>query len=374
MELSAAERARYQRHLSLAEVGEAGQRRLRDARVLVVGAGGLGSPVALYLAAAGIGTVGLADGDRVELSNLQRQVLYDTSAVGRPKTEVAAARLRALNADIRVVEHRETLRAASIATILGGYDVVVDGTDRISTRYVVNDACVLLRKPLVAAAIHRFEGQAFTYVPDRGPCYRCLFPAADDRLAPNCADAGVLGVLPGVLGALQATEAVKLVLGIGTPLVGRLLVFDALEMRFDEFRFARRADCAVCGDRPTITSLAQSVADELPAIGPVRLAEMLRAARAAGPPLTLIDVREPAEYAVGHLRGAVNVPLAGVAQALGALPASGTFIFMCRSGGRSASACRLAREAGREGVLNLEGGLLAWAREVDPGLRVAEPP
>ncbi|MEN9704505.1 MAG: hypothetical protein RLZZ393_384, partial [Pseudomonadota bacterium] len=246
---------RYARHLALAEVGTAGQARLRAARVLLVGTGGLGSPAALYLAAAGIGTLGLVDFDTVDVSNLQRQVLFGTADIGRPKVEAAREKLVALNPGTRVVAHDLKVDAASAAALFAGYDLVLDGSDRLSTRYLVNDACVLGGKPLVSAAIHRFEGQAMTYVPGRGPCYRCLFPDAEKALVPSCAEAGVLGVLPGVMGSLQATEAIKLVLGIGEPLIGRFLVYDALTLRFQEFRFARRQDCAVCGDNPRITSL-----------------------------------------------------------------------------------------------------------------------
>src|SRR5215470_241055 len=252
MALSADERTRYQRHLTLAEIGEAGQERLKAARVLVVGAGGLGSPAALYLAAAGCGTLGLLDCDRVELSNLQRQVLFDTGAVARPKALAGRERLSALNPDIRVIAHEVELRAGNVRELLAGYDLVLDGSDRLATRYLVNDACVLARLPLVSAAIHRFEGQLLTYRPGEGPCYRCVFPEAPDGLVGNCATAGVLGVLPGVLGTLQATEAIKLIAGVGTTLTGRLLIYDALAMRFDELRAARRTDCPVCGDAPTI--------------------------------------------------------------------------------------------------------------------------
>ncbi|MFP5306180.1 MAG: HesA/MoeB/ThiF family protein, partial [Gammaproteobacteria bacterium] len=256
MALSAAERERYRRHLALPDVGEAGQEKLKAARVLLVGAGGLGAPSALYLAAAGVGTLGLVDGDRVELSNLQRQVLYTSEDIGRAKAVAARARLQALNPGITVIAHDTWLTADNAMELIAGYDLVLDGTDRLDARYLVNDACVLLRKPLVTAAIHQFEGQAMTYVPGQGPCYRCLFPDAEDAVVASCAQAGVLGVLPGVLGSLQALEAVKLILGIGAALCGRLLSFDALALRFDEFRFARRADCAVCGDAPTITTPA----------------------------------------------------------------------------------------------------------------------
>jgi adenylyltransferase/sulfurtransferase len=367
--LSASERSRYQRHLSLAEIGAAGQERLKAARVLVIGAGGLGSPAALYLAAAGCGTLGLLDCDRVELSNLQRQILFDTAALGRPKAEAGRERLAALNPDIKVVAHALELRAANIGALLTEYDLVLDGTDRLATRYLVNDACVILGKPLVSAAIHRFEGHLMTYVPGRGPCYRCLFAQAPDGVVGTCATAGVLGVLPGVLGTLQATEALKLITGVGEPLIGRLLVYDALEMRFQELRAARRADCPVCGDAPTITTMQ----DPLPTAG-VRhmtvseLAALLRATPSATP--RLIDVREPYEYAAGHLAGAVNIPLGQLPQRLAELGDAAP-VLICRSGGRSLAACKIALAAGVAAPANLEGGMLAWAAQIDPAVRVA---
>jgi len=253
--LDAAERERYARHLLLPELGEAGQERLKAARVLLVGAGGLGSPAALYLAAAGVGSLTIVDHDRVEPSNLQRQVLYDTADVGAPKAEVAARRLRALNPAIRVEPHVLRLDAGNVLRLIEGHDLVVDGSDRLATRYLVADACVIGATPLVSAAIHRFEGQAFSYRPGT-PCYRCLFPESARAAAPSCAEAGVLGVLPGILGSLQAAEAIKLLAGIGEPLLGRLLVLDALAMRWQEFRFGRRIDCAVCGAAPAIRSPA----------------------------------------------------------------------------------------------------------------------
>jgi adenylyltransferase/sulfurtransferase len=374
----------------------------------VIGAGGLGSPAALYLAAAGVGTLGVVDCDRVEVSNLQRQVLFDTQDVGQLKAEAARERLQALNPDITIVAHPVELRAANVREVLGGYDVILDGTDRLNTRYLVNDACVLLRKPLVSAAIHRFEGQAMTYVPgpiasdqaapeQLAPCYRCLFPEAPEGLVPTCAQAGVLGVLPGVLGAIQATEALKLVVGIGEPLVGRLLVYDALEMRFREFPFARRPECAVCGDQPAITEPQdgdQVCEDAIRRLTARQLEPLLQAASlrggsqgrpppgvrsmsaeqgpaGAGQAVVLIDVREPAEYAAGHLQGAVNIPVGDLPRRIGEIPREPTAVFMCRSGGRSAAACRIAVRAGFEAPINLEGGLLAWAAEVDSTLNVA---
>jgi sulfur-carrier protein adenylyltransferase/sulfurtransferase len=373
--LSAAERSRYHRHIALPEVGQGGQERLRGARVLVVGAGGLGSPAALYLAAAGVGTLGLVDCDRVELSNLQRQVLFDSASVGRLKTEAARERLLALNPEITVVAHTLTLRAENVLEVLRDYDVVLDGTDRLTTRYVVNDACVLLGKPLVSAAIHRFEGHAMTYLPGRGPCYRCLFPAAEGVVA-NCAEAGVLGVLPGVLGAIQATEAVKILTGIGEPIVGRLLTYDALELRFFELPVTRRADCAVCGEHPTITAPSEAgelcdsiAADRVRRLTATALRDLLAAERTRAE-LDLIDVREPREFDSGRLPGARNIPLGDLERRLGELLAERTPVFLCRSGRRSLMACALALRGGIEAPAHLEGGLLAWAAEVDPALGV----
>jgi sulfur-carrier protein adenylyltransferase/sulfurtransferase len=377
MALSAAERARYDRHLALAEIGAAGQERLQRARVLVAGAGGLGSPAALYLAAAGVGTLGIIDGDRIELSNLQRQVLFASADIGRLKAPTARERLRSLNPDITVVAHAVTLTDRNVASVLEGYDLVLDGTDRVNTRYLINDACVILRKPLVSAAIHRFEGQAMTYVPGRGPCYRCLFAEPQPGAVASCAEAGVLGVLPGVLGTIQATEAIKLLTGIGAPLIGRLLIYDALELRFTELPVARRADCAVCGEHPTITSARDAGEScDLTDLSSVRrlTAAALRDQLAAGQDgrgLLLIDVREPREFNTAHLEGACNIPLGELARRLGELTEGRTPVFICRSGRRSLSACALALRAGIPAPAHLEGGLLAWAAELDPTFEVA---
>ena len=383
MSLTPAELARYQRHLSLSEIGAAGQEQLKAAKMLLVGAGGLGSPAALYLAAGGIGNLGIIDHDRVDASNLQRQVLFATADIGALKADTARARLLALNPDIKVVSYPHKLTASNALELLRPYDIIIDGSDRLATRYLVNDACVLLGKPLVSAAIHRFEGQAMTYVPGAGPCYRCLFGAADDGAVPNCAEAGVLGVLPGVMGTLQATEAIKLILGIGELLVGRLLTYDALAMRFDEFRFARRHDCAVCGDQPTIRTLR----DGEPAtqrLSPRELQSLIDAAAGAHPrsssepgapaTLCLIDVRQPEEFAVAHLPNALNLPLTHLPQRLADIPSAAHVVFICRSGGRSQAACRTAAAAGLRGAADLEGGLLAWCSEVDTSFTVAPPP
>lgn len=379
MTLTSPELERYSRHLALREIGVAGQEKLKAARVLIVGAGGLGSPSALYLAAAGVGTLGVVDHDRVDVSNLQRQVLYDTASVGVPKAEAARQRLQALNPGLQLISHQVVLRAANVRDIVAGYDLVLDGTDQFASRYLTNDACVLLGKPLVSAAIHRFEGQAMTYVPGRGPCYRCLFPEPPAAgLVPNCAEAGVLGVLPGVLGTIQATEAIKLIVGLGEPLVGRLLTYDALAMRFGEFAFARRKDCAVCGERPTIVEpkdiAAVCSAEELAAIQRMsagELAELLQRAAHAGAAVHVIDVREPCEFTVAHLADAVNIPVGQLQQRLGELPPHTLPIFVCRGGGRSLTAATIALRAGVTHLAHLEGGLLAWARDVDASFEVA---
>ncbi|WP_129775157.1 molybdopterin-synthase adenylyltransferase MoeB [Peristeroidobacter soli] len=367
--LSPADLARYSRHLALREIGIPGQEKLKAAKVLLVGAGGLGSPAALYLAASGVGTIGVIDNDRVDVSNLQRQVLYDTQSVGRPKAEVAKERLLALNPEIELVSHTVELRAANVREIFSKYDVVLDGTDRFNTRYLSNDACVILRKPLVSAAIHRFEGQAMTYIPGQAPCYRCLFPEPPaDGLVPNCAEAGVLGVLPGVMGTIQATEAIKVIVGVGEPLLGRLLTYDALAMRFGEFRFTRRPDCAVCGDHPTIhepADLAEACSAEVTRrLSPLELRELLGK-------VAIVDVRSPNEFRASHLPGAVSIPVGEVERRLAEIPRDQLVVFICRSGGRSLTASAVATRAGMTNVADLEGGLLAWAKELDPSFVVA---
>jgi molybdopterin/thiamine biosynthesis adenylyltransferase/rhodanese-related sulfurtransferase len=370
--LSPADLARYSRHLALREIGVQGQEKLKAASVLLVGAGGLGSPAALYLAASGVGTIGVLDNDRVDVSNLQRQVLYDTQSVGRPKAEAAKERLLGLNPEIELVSHPVELRASNVREIFGKYDVILDGTDRFNTRYLTNDACVILRKPLVSAAIHRFEGQAMTYVPDQAPCYRCLFPEPPaDGLVPNCAEAGVLGVLPGVMGTIQATEAIKLIVGVGEPLLGRLLTYDALAMRFGEFRFTRRPDCAVCGDQPTIhepADLAEvcsaDVMAQVQRLSPLALRELFGK-------VAIVDVRSPKEFGVSHLPDAVNIPVGEVQQRLAEIPRDRPVVFICRSGARSMTASALATRAGLANVAHLEGGLLGWAKDLDQSFVVA---
>ena len=375
--MSGPELARYSRHLRLPEVGLEGQRRIKAARVVVLGAGGLGSPAAMYLAAAGVGTIGLVDFDRVELTNLQRQLLHDTADVGRPKTESGRDRLRALNPEVDVRVHTERLDSSNALGILGEYDVIVDGSDNFPTRYLLSDAAVILGRPLIYGAIFRFEGQASVFAAADGPCYRCLFrEPPPPELAPNCAEAGVLGVLPGLIGSVQATETLKLVMGRGRPLAGRLLLVDALEMEFRELRVRRDPDCPACGERPTITSLidyeafcasATAAPDGVPAIEAVDLARRLT----GGESITLLDVREPFEWAICNLGpvGARLLPLGRLAEHVDELRGVGPLVIHCRSGVRSAEAVALLRNAGIGDVHNLSGGILAWARDVDPDLQ-----
>lgn len=376
MTLSASELERYSRHVVLSEIGRAGQEKLKAARVLIVGAGGLGSPAGLYLAASGVGTLGIIDGDHVELSNLQRQILFSAADVGQPKAIVATRRLHELNPDISVVAHAFELGADNVGALVGSYDLVIDGTDRTATRYLINDVCVILGKPLVSAAIHRFEGHALTYVPGRGACYRCLFPDATLGGAVNCAEAGVLGVLPGVLGTIQATEAIKIIVGLGEPLVGRLLTYDALEMQFREFPVSRRTDCAVCGNAPRVASLddvsAPSSADPVRVrrILPTELAALIQNAARDGPSIRLIDVRDPDEFAAGHLASSESIPLTDLERDARTLGDTGITVFICRSGTRSLRACAVASRRGLKEPAHLEGGLVAWAAMIDPSMHV----
>jgi molybdopterin/thiamine biosynthesis adenylyltransferase/rhodanese-related sulfurtransferase len=373
--LSSEDRERYSRHLVLKEIGPQGQERLARARVLIIGAGGLGSPAALYLAAAGVGTLGVLDCDRVDLSNLQRQVLFDSAAVGASKALEARERLLALNSSIKVIAHAVELVPGNARELIGAYDLIVDGTDRLPTRYLINDACVLLGKSLVSAAIYRFEGQAFTYAPGRGPCYRCAFPEPPADAAPSCAEVGVLGVLPGVLGAIQATEVIKLIVGVGEPLIGRLLTYDALQMRFRDLKVSARSDCPVCGTHPTIKDLNASAKSETvhtPSIRPLTpqaLQELIDQSGTSNR-LQIVDVREADEFAAGHLAGSINLPLGALPQKVTELSGS-SVVFVCRSGARSHRAAELAAQAGISAVGHLQGGLLAWAASRDPKLHVA---
>jgi molybdopterin/thiamine biosynthesis adenylyltransferase/rhodanese-related sulfurtransferase len=372
MTLSSSELSRYSRHLALPEIGLTGQETLKNARVLVIGAGGLGAPALLYLASGGVGTIGIVDFDRVDLSNLQRQVLYTVDDVGQPKVRVAARRLKALNPHVQVREHEVVLRAENVRDIFEQYDCVIDGTDQFATRYLVNDACVLLRKPLVSAAIHRFEGQAMTYVPGKG-CYRCLFPVAPSAGAvPNCAEAGVLGVLPGVLGAVQATEAMKWILGVGELLTNRLLTYDALTMRVNEFSFTPREDCAVCGANPSIRELQDLVPvcslDQLNSIQRIEPRDLMQWRDGSE---LVIDVRRATEFEVSHLLGAKNIPLDELPERANELLGQPKVLFVCRGGTRSFAACQIAIARGIKNPAHLEGGLLTWSQEMQPTFVVA---
>ncbi|MEO8587218.1 MAG: molybdopterin-synthase adenylyltransferase MoeB [Acidobacteriota bacterium] len=367
------ERVRYARHLALPGVGEEGQERLKAARVLVVGAGGLGSPVALYLAAAGVGTLGLVDFDAVEVTNLQRQILFGTGDVGRPKLEAAAEHLQRLNPGVRVVPHALYLSSLNALDILAAYDIIADGTDNFPARYLVNDACVLLGKPNVHASVSRFDGQASVFWAAKGPCYRCLFeepPPAD--LVPSCAEGGVLGVLPGLLGTIQATEVLKLLLGAGEPLIGRLLLVDALRMEMRTIGVPKNPACAICGSTPTVTGLvdyevfcagrpAAPSAETLPA----ELAGRLAAGGGGDAPF-LLDVREPFEIPARALAGALNIPLAALPSRLDDVPRARDVVVYCESGIRSARALAILRAAGHARARHLAGGIARWQREGRP--------
>ena len=368
MELTSRERQRYSRHLLLPEVGEEGQRRLKSARVLCVGAGGLGSPAALYLAAAGIGTLGLVDFDVVDFSNLQRQIIHGTADVGRSKLESAQSRIEALNPEVRVETFDAHFSVANAKTLVEAFDVIVDGTDNFPARYLVNDACVMYGRPNAWGSIFRFEGQASVFATPGGPCYRCLHPEPPPAgLVPSCAEAGVLGVLPGIIGTIQATEALKLILGIGDPLIGRFLVYDALKMRFRELKLPRDPDCPVCGTRPSITTLRESAAscEVRGGGGPECSVRELKARIDAGAAPLILDVREPSEAAICSLPGARLIPLGELERSLGELDPSAEIVVHCKSGGRSARAVTLMRDKGFTRTSNLTGGILQWISEID---------
>lgn len=365
------ERLRYARHLSLPEIGAAGQARLREARVLLIGAGGLGSPAALYLAAAGVGTLGIVDDDVVDLTNLQRQVLHGTSALGARKVDSAKARLQDLNPHVRVDAHALRLTSANAVDLFRRHDLVVDGSDNFPTRYLVNDAAVLSGRPYVYGSIFRFEGQVSVFGVPGGPCYRCLYaePPAPE-LIPSCAEAGVLGVLPGVIGSLQALEAIKLLAGIGTPLVGRLALFDGLALRWRELQVRRDPSCPACGDHPSITAPIdyEAFCGMRPATSddPEILPEQLEALRAAGTPLTLLDVREPWECDIASIPGSQCIPLGRLPGRLAEVPRDRLVVTVCHHGMRSLMARAFLLEAGVPQVVSLAGGVDAWAGSVDP--------
>jgi len=377
--LTTKEIRRYSRHLTLPEVGVAGQEKLKAASVLCIGAGGLGSPVAMYLAAAGVGRLGLVDFDVVDETNLQRQIIHGTSAVGRSKLESARARLSDINPNVAVECHATRLSSANALEIFGRYDVVIDGTDNFATRYLSNDACVLLRKPNIYGAIFRFEGQASVFAPHLGgPCYRCLFPEPPPTgMVPSCAEGGVLGVLPGIIGVIQATEVIKLILGKGDPLLGRLLLYNALDMKFREMKIRRDTNCPVCGEHPTITKLidyeqfcgvrGEPIMNEQPTgdeITAVELAAMLK----RSDKFTLVDVRELDEWAICHIPGATLLPLSALPQRFGELPKDGRIVLHCKGGKRSMKALQFLRQQGYTDLKSVKGGIDAWSTDVDPSV------
>ena len=371
--LSNEEIRRYSRHLLLPEVGLDGQRRLKAARVICIGAGGLGSPVAMYLAAAGVGTLGLVDFDTVEFSNLQRQILHGTPDVGRSKLDSARERLNAINPDVRLEMFDTSLTSANALDLLGRFDIVVDGTDNFPTRYLVNDACVLVGKPNVYGSIFRFEGQASVFATGEGPCYRCLYPEPPPPgLVPSCAEGGVLGVLPGIIGTIQAAETIKLILGAGEPLVGRFLVFDALRMRFRELKLRKDPECPVCGSHPTIRQLIdydQFCGITRAAVHPPEFettAEELKAQLEGGVDVIVLDVREPQERVINRIPGSKLIPLGELPGRLQELDSAKDIVAYCRVGIRSAQAVELLRAAGFGRAKNLKGGIIEWIDRVDP--------
>ena len=379
-ELSADELARYSRHITLPEVGLEGQRKLKAARVLCVGTGGLGSPLAFYLAAAGIGTLGLVDFDVVDASNLQRQIIHSTRDIGRKKLDSAAEKLTALNPGLNVVKHETMLSSANALEILKDYDIVADGTDNFPTRYLVNDACVLLGKPNVYGSIFRFEGQASVFGTKNGPCYRCLYPEPPPPgLVPSCAEGGVLGILPGLVGVIQATETIKLILGQGDPLVGRLLLVDSLAMRFRELKLRKNPECPVCGEHPTVTQLIdyqqfcgiKPPSEEEKVLNngiPQMSVQELKRRMDSGDDLLVLDVREPYEYQIANIGGTL-VPMNDVPRRLDEISRDREIIVQCRSGARSQRVAEFLKQNGYEKVANLAGGILAWSDQIDPSIR-----
>jgi molybdopterin/thiamine biosynthesis adenylyltransferase/rhodanese-related sulfurtransferase len=379
--LNSAQVQRYARHLIMPEVAMEGQKRLKAARVLCIGTGGLGSPLSLYLAAAGVGTLGLADFDVVDVSNLQRQIIHFTSDVGRSKIDSAREKLEALNPDLNVVRHEQTIDSSNALELFAGYDVIVDGTDNFPTRYLVNDACVLLGKPNVYGSIFRFDGQATVFFPPGGPCYRCLYPEPPPPdLVPNCAEGGVLGILPGLIGVVQATETVKLILRAGRPLIGRLLLYDALEMSFREMKVRKNHRCPICGPNATIRELidyqefcglhsagngpAKGSAADGDEITPLELKALID----QGAATVILDVRNPEEIAICRIAGSTVIPLPELPGRLSELDQAASYVVHCKSGMRSAKAIGVMQAAGFSRLKNLSGGILAWIKDVDPSL------
>lgn len=373
--LTPAEMRRYARHLTIPEFGMEGQRKLRAAGVLCIGAGGLGSPIAMYLAAAGVGRIGIVDPDVVDESNLQRQLLHGTADVGRSKLDSASERLKGINPHVEIVGHAVRFTGENAMDITREYDVVIDGTDNFPTRYLSNDVCVFLRKPNIYGSILRFEGQCSVFAPHRGgPCYRCMAPQPPaPGLVPSCAEGGVLGVLPGLIGTMQATEAIKLIAGIGEPLIGRLLHVDTLGMKFRTFNLRRDPECPVCGDHPTITApidyegfcgipKAMDAKSDVPEVTVQELKSMMEKKE----DFLLLDVREPSEWAIARLPGATLIPLGDLANRMGELPKNKKLVVHCKSGGRSAKAVGALRDAGFPDTWNVTGGINAWSKEIDP--------
>jgi adenylyltransferase/sulfurtransferase len=380
VEFSNDEIARYSRHLIMPEVTLEGQKKLKSASILCIGTGGLGSPIALYLAAAGVGRLGLVDGDIVDFSNLQRQILHGTKDVGRKKLNSARDRIRDVNPNVQVDLYDTFFTAANAREIVEPYDIVIDGTDNFPTRYLSNDICVFLKKPNVYGSIFRFDGQVTVFAPHLGgPCYRCLFPEPPPPgMVPSCAEGGVLGVLPGVIGVIQAIEAIKLICGIGEPLIGRMIQFDALKMKFREFKLRRDPKCPVCGENPAITELIDyeqfcgipqaKAAEEEEAAVPAITVKDLKAKLDRGDAFRLIDVREPFEWDICRIPGATLIPLGQLPARLSELDSADEIVLQCKSGARSARALRLLQEAGFGKVWNVEGGIAAWAEEIDPAV------
>jgi molybdopterin/thiamine biosynthesis adenylyltransferase/rhodanese-related sulfurtransferase/molybdopterin converting factor small subunit len=374
-QLSHAEVLRYSRHLLLPEVGMAGQRKLKAARVLTIGAGGLGSPLSLYLAAAGVGTIGIVDFDAVDLTNLQRQIVHGTSTLGKPKLDSAEARLTDLNPNVRIEKHEARLSSENALDIIREYDIVVDGTDNFPTRYLVNDACVLLDKPNVYGSIFRFEGQASVFYAKQGPCYRCLYSEPPPPgLVPSCAEGGVLGVLPGIIGSIQALETIKWIIGAGDSLIGRLVLFDALKFRFRELQLRKDPACPICGEHPSIHQLIDyeafcGIGAEPSYAGPEITAEELqREMREKGRELVLLDVREPHEWEIAHIDGARLIPLGQLPERLGELDGHAEIVTQCHRGVRSMKALNILKGAGFNRVRSLAGGIDAWADRVEVGM------